>query len=84
MLDRNKSAHRGGGGRAGIERGQRFISYPQYTLFLQCLQSPIVAGGYVLRDGLLLVAQGLSRVVRWLADQAERLDGSLWRRGIGS
>lgn len=61
----NKSAHRGDGGRVGIERGQRFISYPQYTPFSARLQ-------YAKRRGLMRLAVLLSGVAEALARTATR------------
>jgi len=86
MFEPTKSKAAPGQGRRGNETspaGSGLGFCPHYTRVWPRLQSKILAGGYVVRDGLLLVAEGLSRIVRWLADRAEQLDSALYLRSIG-
>lgn len=70
MLNRNETAHRGDGGQGRKNRGERFISYPQYTPKTTRVQSP-----------LYRVGMGVSLL---LADAAEALAGAVWRWSIGA
>ncbi len=86
MFEPTKSEAAPGQGRRGNETspaGSGLGFYPHYTRFVARLQSPFLAGGYVVRDGLLLMAEGLGRIIRWLADRAEQLDRALYLWSIG-